>query len=358
MSSLSIGIIGFGYWGPNLARNFSVCPLTEVAAICDIDPQRLKEAGRVFDTAHLTTSLEEVLTLDIDAVVIATPVSTHFDVAQYCLRSGRHVLIEKPLAASVAQAEALVALAKANDCILMVDHTYLFANPIQTIKKLIEHDELGELYYVDSIRINLGLFQHDVNVIWDLASHDLSIVDHIIGRDPSTVAAWGCAHADPNIENIAYVNVSYTDRLIANFHVNWLSPVKIRQMIFAGKRKSLVFNELDPNEPIMVYDRGIELTGSGRQRKLQIGYRSGDVWCPNVEPGEPLQSMVTHFAQCILDGHDCISDGRFGLRIVRYLDAATQSLTAQGVRVPLLGILDGDRYEYDQPAKRVSANIP
>jgi predicted dehydrogenase len=219
----------------------------------------------------------------------------------------------------------------------MVDHTYLFSNAVRRIKDVVDSGDLGELYYVDSVRINLGLFQHDVNVIWDLAPHDLSIVDHVLGGDARSISAWGCAHANPAVEDIAYVNVDYGDQMMANFHVNWLSPMKVRQMIFAGSRKSLVFNELNTTEPIKVYDRGIEVGSQGEEerRRLLVSYRSGDVWSPHVEPGEPLQAMVYHFAECVRDGKAPLSDGRLGLRVVRLLEAATRSIRAQGGRVVL-----------------------
>jgi predicted dehydrogenase len=217
----------------------------------------------------------------------------------------------------------------------MVDHTYLFSNAVRRIKELVDAGELGDLYYVDSIRINLGLFQHDVNVIWDLAPHDLSIVDHVLGCEARSISAWGCAHAT-DIENIAYVNVDYGDRLSATFHVNWLSPVKVRQMIFAGSRKSLIFNELNPTEPIKVYDRGIELgEGPEERHKLLVNYRSGDIWSPYIEPGEPLQAAVQHFAECVREGRQPVSDSPLGLRVVRLLEAATRSIRAQGGRVVL-----------------------
>ena len=218
----------------------------------------------------------------------------------------------------------------------MVDHTYLFSNAVRRIKEIVDTGELGQLYYVDSVRINLGLFQHDINVVWDLAPHDLSIVDHVLGREPRSISAWGCAHADPNVEDMAYVNVDYDDRLLANFHVNWLSPVKIRQMIFAGSHKSLIFNELNASEPIKIYNRGIELAESlDDRRKLMINYRSGDVWSPRIEPGEPLQAAVRHFAECIREEKPPLSDGSLGLRVVRLLEAATRSLRTQGGRVIL-----------------------
>jgi predicted dehydrogenase len=276
-------------------------------------------------------------------VAIATPVSTHHDLAARCLEAGLHVLVEKPLAATTHEARSLVDLAARHGRVLMVDHTYLFNNSVRRIKELIEHGELGDLYYIDSIRINLGLFQRDINVVWDLAPHDLSIVDYILGCDARSISAWGCAHADRNIEDVAYVNVDYDDRMLANFHVNWLSPVKVRQMIFAGSRKSLIFNELNTTEPIKIYDRGIELgEGAEDRRKLMVGYRTGDVWSPHVEAGEALQGVVSHFAECIRDGETPISDGELGLRVVRQLEAATRSLRAQGGRI----VLTNGAYSY------------
>jgi predicted dehydrogenase len=335
MSKLAVGIVGYGYWGPNLIRNFSACPLTEVAGVCDASPARLEALGRTHPHLRRVASLDELLDLPVQAVAIATPVSTHYPLARQCLEAGKHVLVEKPLTATAHEARALIELAERHGRILMVDHTYLFTNAVRLVKDLVEYGELGDLYYVDSVRINLGLFQHDVNVVWDLAPHDLSIVDHVLGEEARSISAWGCAHADPQIEDIAYVNVDYGDRLLANFHVNWLSPVKVRQMIFAGSRKGLIFNELNTAEPVKVYDRGIELGDADERRKLLVSYRSGDVWSPHVEPGEALQSVVSHFAECVRDGTPPLSDGALGLRVVRLLEAATRSLRAQGGRVVL-----------------------
>jgi predicted dehydrogenase len=338
MNRLRVGVVGCGYWGPNLIRNFAACPLTEAVAACDASPERRAAIGRGFGGLELVGSLDELLALRLDAVAIATPVSTHFELASRCLEAGLHVLVEKPMTAGVHEGKALVELAERLGRVLMVDHTYLFGGPVRKVKEVVESGELGELYYVDSVRINLGLFQRDVNVIWDLAPHDLSIVDHVLGREARSISAWGCGHADPDVEDIAYVNVDFDERLLANFHVNWLSPVKVRQMIFAGSRKSLIFNELNPTEPIKVYDRGIELGEPAEQRrKLLVSYRTGDVWSPHVEAGEALQAVVSHFAECIRDGRTPISDGRQGLRVVRLLEAATRSIRAQGGRVVLPG---------------------
>jgi predicted dehydrogenase len=319
-------------------RNFATCPLTKLTAICDADPQRLSQAGENYAGGGTTmvSSVDELLQLDLDAVVIATPVGTHFPLASRCLEAGLHVLVEKPLAASVEHAEALVQTAVRCDRVLMVDHTYLFSSSIRRIKQLVEQDELGELYFIDGIRINLGLFQRDINVIWDLAPHDLSIMDSVMGLGARSISAWGCAHASPAIEDLAYINVDFGDQLMANFHVNWLSPVKVRQMIFAGKRKSLVFDELNATEPIKIYDRGIEMrSAADAQRQLQLGYRTGDIWSPHIQPIEALQTMVSHFADCVLNGTTCESDGQMGVRVVRYLEAATRSIRAQGGRIVL-----------------------
>jgi len=338
MDKLTVGIIGAGYWGPNLIRNFSSCPATEVVGVCDANPQRLEGIRKSWGHLPLVNSVDELLDLKPQAVALATPVSTHFPIARRCLEAGLHVLVEKPLAANVQEAEALVKLAEKQQRVLMVDHTYLFANPVRLIKRLVDGGELGELYYVDSIRINLGLFQKDVNVIWDLAPHDLSIVDYVVNQAARSISAWGCAHTDSEIEDMAYVNVDYGDQMLANFHVNWLSPVKVRQMIFAGSKKSLIFNELNTTEPVKIYDRGIELGESKsaeERRRLLVGYRSGDVWSPQVDPGEALQGVVSHFALCIREGQTPISDGRLGLRVVRALEAASRSIRAQGGRVIL-----------------------
>jgi predicted dehydrogenase len=343
---LKVGIIGAGYWGPNLIRNFTSCPFTQAVAVCDANPARLETIGRQFNHVKLVSSVEQLLALEVDAVAIATPVSTHFTLAKQCLESGKHVLVEKPLTATARESKILMEVAERMGKVLMVDHTYLFNPAIRKIKQIVDSGDLGELYYIDSVRINLGLFQHDVNVVWDLAPHDLSIVHHVVGLEPRSISAWGCAHANPDIEDIAYVNVDYGDRLLANFHVNWLSPVKIRQMIFAGSRKSIIFNELNTTEPVKVYDRGIDIGDNGateeQRRRLLVSYRSGDCWSPQIETGEALQAAVSHFAQCIRDGKKPISDGALGYRVVQMLEAANRSIRAQGGRVVLSNGINGN----------------
>jgi predicted dehydrogenase len=366
MERLRIGLIGYGYWGPNLVRNFSTCPLTEAVAVCDASPARRAAVSRAYPGLATVASVDELLELPLDAVAIATPVSTHFPLAMRCLEAGKDVLVEKPLAGSTREAQLLTDRAAKLGRVLMVDHTYLFSNAVRRMKQLVESGELGELHYVDSVRINLGLFQNDVNVIWDLAPHDLSIVEHLLGTPPRSISAWGCAHANSEIEDIAYVNVDYGEKLMANFHVNWLSPVKVRQIIVAGSKKSVIFNELNPSEPLKVYDRGIELIETEETQRLRVGYRTGDMWSPHIEAGEALQAMVTHFAQCVRGEVEPVSDGKMGVRVVRLLEAATRSIRAQGGRLVLTAWetthADGDsrtvrsgELRADLPDRRVGA---
>jgi predicted dehydrogenase len=336
---ISVGVIGAGYWGPNLIRNFCSCPDTQLVAVCDRDASRLKNVLAAFPGVDAVNEVDTLLARnDIDAVAIATPVHTHAPIGLAALRAGKHVLIEKPLAGSVREAEQLVAEAESRNLTLMVDHTFVYSPPIRKIKELVDSGELGELYYVDSVRINLGLFQHDVNVVWDLAPHDLSILDYLVGRAPKSVSAFGTCHAKGlnEIEDVAHLNVDFGDGFTASFHVNWLSPVKVRNFIVAGSKKSIVYNDLEPAEKVKVYDKGISVNGDPEARRgVLIGYRAGDVWIPHLRSEEPLQNMVRHFAECIRDGKQPITNGEAGLRVVRMLEAAQRSIKAQGGRITL-----------------------
>jgi predicted dehydrogenase len=336
---IRIGVIGAGYWGPNLIRNFAACADTELVAVCDKDRARLDKVLAGYPGVDAVDSFDALLKRDdVDAVAIATPVATHAPLALAALRAGKHVLIEKPMAACVRDAEAMVAAAIEAGRVLMVDHTFIYSGPVQKVKEIVDSGDLGEIYYVDSVRINLGLFQHDVNVVWDLAPHDLSIMDHLIGRLPKSLSAFGTCHTDSEvgIEDVAYLNLDFGDGLLASFHVNWLSPVKIRHFLVGGSRRGLVYNDLAPDEKIKVYDRGITISQDAESRRgALIGYRTGDVWSPRIESQEPLQTMVSHFAQCIRDGVRPLSDGEAGLRVVRILEAAQHSIKAQGGRITL-----------------------
>lgn len=327
---LRILVAGFGYWGPNLLRNFTQCAMTRPVAVCDRDPARLAQAQRLCPWLTTFSDFDEALTFDIDAVAVATPVATHYSLAARALAASKHVLIEKPIAANSAQALDLIDLAGRRGLVLMVDHTFLYSGAVRRIRELVQGGELGEIYYIDSVRINLGLVQHDINVLWDLAPHDLAILDYVLDRSPRTVAATGKAHVNDQAD-VAHIHLDYSNRLLATMHVNWLSPVKIRHLLIGGSEKSLLYNDLDPIEKIRVYDRGVRVTEdpAGRYRAL-VDYRSGDVWSPHVSTEEPLQVVVRHFAECILEGQQPMTDGLAGLRVVELLEAADRSMRAGG----------------------------
>ena len=331
-----IGVIGCGYWGPNLIRNFVTFPGTELVWACDLDEIRLQKVLRPYPSVQQTTDLEEVLKDDgVDAIAIATPVHTHFPIAKACLESGKHVLIEKPLASSVAQGEELVNLAEKNNLRLMCDHTFCYTGAVRKIQDIVKSGTLGELLYFDSVRVNLGLFQQDINVVWDLAPHDLSIVDFVVDEKPVLVSAHGVSHAGNDIENIAYISLGYQNSFIAHFHVNWLSPVKVRKTMIAGSEKMLVWNDLDQAEKIKIYDKGIKVKQGEREQKerLLVSYRSGDMYAPRIDQVEALSLMVKEFADCIQENRPALTDGDAGLRVLRILDAANRSIKADGANV-------------------------
>jgi predicted dehydrogenase len=336
---IRVAVVGAGYWGPNLIRNFAACPDTHLVAVCDRDTKRLAMALSEYPGVEPIRQFDEIVDRsDIDAVAIATPVSTHAPMGIAALQAGKHVLIEKPLAASVADAEKLVATAGKVGRVLMVDHTYIYSGPVQRIKQIIDAGELGDLYFIDSVRINLGMFQHDVNVVWDLAPHDLSILDYLVGRLPRSISAFGSCHANEvaEIEDVAYLNLDFSDGLVASFHVNWLSPVKVRHFIVGGSKKSIVYDDLEPAERVKVYDRGITINDDMEaKRGVMVGYRTGDVWSPHIPQVEPLAQMVRHFAECIRENKQPLTNGEAGLRIVKILEAAQRSIKAQGGRITI-----------------------
>ena len=333
-----IAVIGLGYWGPNLVRNFHGVIGDDLRICCDQDAGRAEAIAQRFPSVQTVTNPAAVLAdPDIDAVAIATPVDTHYPLAKAALEAGKSVLVEKPLTSNVAQAEELVDLARRKGLVLMVDHVFVFSPPVQKMKELVAAGELGDLLYVDSVRINLGLFQRDVNVVWDLAPHDLSIVDHLVGRPPKSVAAFGSIHTNGGHEDVAYLNLDFGEGLIANFHVNWLSPIKIRYTMLGGSKRSLVYNDLDPVEKVKIYDSGITVRENDLEgrRNILIDYRTGDIHSPRLQPGEPLRAMASHFVDCLKTGETPITDGASGLRVVRILDAAERSIKAQGGRITL-----------------------
>jgi predicted dehydrogenase len=334
----TVGVIGCGYWGPNLIRNFVGCPDTELLWACDLDENRLENVLRPYPNVRKTTDLNEVLADEnVSAIAIATPVDSHYHLAKTCLEHGKHVLVEKPLASNVLQGEELVQLAKEKNLQLMCDHTFCFTGAVRMIKEIIESGELGEILYFDSVRINLGLFQHDVNVVWDLAPHDLSILDFLIDNKPISVSAHGVSHAQNNLENIAYVTLHYENSFISHFHVNWLSPVKIRKTIIGGTKKMLVWNDMDPAEKIKIYNKGIDIQFNDQEekRRLLINYRSGDMHAPQTDHTEAISLLVKEFDASINEGRPSITDGEAGLRVLKILEASERSIKADGANVRL-----------------------
>ena len=329
---IGIGVVGYGYWGPNLVRNFVEAPGARVIAVSDLRPERLAQAQARYPGVSVTTDHRELMADPaVDALVIATPVSTHFDLALAALQAGKHVLVEKPLTATSDQALRLIEEADRRQRVLMVDHTFVYTGAVRKIKELVDDGHLGRLYYYDSVRVNLGLFQHDVNVLWDLAVHDLSIMDYVLGRQPRAVAATGMAHVPGRPEDVAYLTCFFDDNLIAHFHVNWLAPVKIRRTLIGGDQRMIVYDDLEPSEKIKIYDKGITLSsGPEGVYEMLVGYRTGDMWAPQLNTSEALRVEALHFLECVSQGKRPLTDGQVGLNVVRVLEAATRSLEQYG----------------------------
>lgn len=336
---LNVGVIGYGYWGPNLVRNFMEAPGSTVVAVSDLREERLSEASRRYPSIKTTRSCSDLFANpQIDALAIATPVFSHFDLAMQALKAGKHVLVEKPLTASAEQAERLLEEAARRRLVLMVDHTFVYTGAIRKIHELVTSGELGDIYYYDSMRVNLGLFQHDVNVIWDLAVHDLAIMDFVLGAKPVAVSATGISHLPGQPENVAYITFFFEGRQIAHIHVNWLAPVKVRQTLIGGSQKMIVYDDLEPSEKVKVYDRGVKMTPKSEEvYEMLVSYRSGDMWAPRLDTVEGLRAEALHFIDCVENGTAPQTDGQAGLRIVRLLEAAEQSLKARGqvVEIPV-----------------------
>ena len=332
-SLLRIGVIGCGYWGPNLIRNFAALDKAKVVAVGDMRPERLNWASKNFPSVSiLTPDVHEVLRHpEVDAIVIATPVSTHHPFAKEALEHGKHVLVEKPFTATSAQAEELIAIAEAKKLKIMVDHTFVYTGAIQTIKRFIDSGQLGDLYYFDSVRVNLGLFQHDVNVIWDLAPHDVSIMDYLLGQSPRAVSATGVAHVDSHVENIAYITAFFANNLIGHIHVNWLAPVKVRKTLISGSKKMIIYDDMDPSEKVKIYDKGVDKVETPDQvYNLLIQYRTGDMHAPQIDLSEALKKVAQEFVDCIAKDRPALTDGHAGLRVVKILESANQSLRQFG----------------------------
>ena len=333
---IRIGTIGYGYWGPNIVRNFSNLDTAMVTTVCDTNLDRLNRARRAHPNIEVTSDVADIMgSSKIDAVAIITPVSTHFDLAKMALDNGKHIFVEKPFTATVTQAQELVETAEKKKLKIMVDHTFLFTGAVRKIKEVIDDGTLGKLFYFDSMRVNLGLFQHDVNVIWDLAPHDLSIMDYLVNEKPVGVVATGEAHFNHGLEDVAYLTVYFPTNMIAHFNVNWLSPVKVRTTLIGGQKKMLVWNDLDPDEKIKIYDKGVDIKNEESVYQLLVSYRSGDMWVPKIDQAEALKLESELFIDSILNGKSPVNDGRAGLRVVSILEAANKSLKNKGKLVYL-----------------------
>jgi predicted dehydrogenase len=341
---IGVGVIGYGYWGPNLVRNFFETPGCRVVSVSDLSSDRLGRARARYPTIDTVVDYRSLIhDPRIDLVAISTPVSTHFDIAMQALRMGKHVLLEKPMTADVDQAMRLVEEAQKRRVILAVDHTFVYTGAVRKMRELVTSGDLGDIYYYDSVRVNLGLFQHDVNVVWDLAVHDLSIMDYVLPMQPVAVSATGLGHVPGEPENLGYVTFHFDAPVMGHVHVNWLAPVKVRRTSIAGSRKMVVYDDLEPSEKIKIYDKGITVNGAaeaavpanGNRYAIMVGYRTGDVWAPQLDGAEALGVEAKHLIDCITNQKTPIADGEAGLRVVRLLDAATRSMRTGGRIVEL-----------------------
>jgi predicted dehydrogenase len=332
---VNFGAIGYGYWGPNVVRNIAGLESARIVAISDSSAAARGRAEKAMHGICITSDANDVITSpDVDAVAIVTPVWTHYALAKAALENGKHVFVEKPFTSNTAQAEDLINLAARKNLQIMVDHTFLFTGAVRKMKQLLQEDALGKLYYYDSTRVNLGLFQHDVNVIWDLAPHDLSIMDYLIEGNAEQIVATGQTHLNGH-EDVAFITLYFPNEVIAHINVNWLSPVKVRMTLIGGEKKMLVWNDLEADEKIKIYDKGVRVTSREGVYNLLVNYRSGDMWAPHLEPVEALRQELGYFVECINKNQTPFNDGLAGLRVVKMLEAASHSLRHRGAAVHL-----------------------
>jgi predicted dehydrogenase len=332
---INIGIVGYGYWGPNLVRNFAEVPGVNIAAVADLDASKLAIVKKRYPAVNVTTDLHELLRdPTIDAIAIATPVNTHYDLALAALRAGKHVWVEKPMTENSKQARHLIEEAQKRNLVLLVDHTFIYTGAVMKMGELIKSGELGRIYYYDSVRVNLGLFQRDVSVISDLAVHDFSILDYLLGEHPVAVSASGMNHFPGTPENLAYVTLFYESGTIAHANVSWLAPVKVRQILVGGSKKMITYDDLEPSEKIKVYDKGVSFTDDPEKiQEMRVGYRTGDMWAPKLAMTEALRVEGEHFVDCIVNSKVPKTDGQLGLRVVELIEAASQSMRRKGETV-------------------------
>jgi len=332
---VKFGVVGYGYWGPNVVRNLQSLAGAEITSVCDKSSAARRRVHKNYPNIYVSSDASEIVSSpDTDAVAIVTPVWTHYELAKAALENGKHVFVEKPFTSNTAQAEELIELAEQKNLKIMVDHTFLFTGAVRKIQQLLKEGSLGKIYYYDSTRVNLGLFQHDINVIWDLAPHDLSIMDFVLEQRPEALVATGQTHLNEH-EDVAYITLYFPDNLIAHINVNWLSPVKVRTTLIGCEKKMLVWNDLEADEKIKVYDKGVNITNSEGLYQLLVNYRSGDMWAPQLEQVEALRQELTYFVDCIVNDRTPFNDGAAGLRVVKMLEAANLSISKRGALVYL-----------------------
>jgi len=339
---MKIAVVGLGYWGPNLVRNFISSGAVDGVICCDLIQPRLERIKKQFPMVELCSSYDDVLTRsDVDGVVLATPVSSHHPLGMRALEAGKHLLVEKPLTVSTREAEELLESADEKNLTLMVDHTFVYTSAVRKIKEYINSEQLGDILYFDSVRVNLGLFQHDTNVVWDLAPHDLSIMEYLIGQKPVSVSAIGVNHFNGH-EDVAYITINFENNLIAHFHVNWISPVKVRKILIGGTKLMVVYDDMEPSEKIKIYDRGVEIKNQDTVHHVLVEYRTGNMFAPHVDQKEALSLVVKDFLDSIKTGKNPVSDGQAGLNVVRILEAANKSLKTGGQVVSFNGKYNGN----------------
>jgi predicted dehydrogenase len=333
--NVNFGVIGYGYWGPNIVRNLMNLEGSRVQAIAEISAAARARAQKAYPGVLVTEDAAAVIkSAEIDVIAVVSPVWTHYELAKAALENGKHVFVEKPFTSNTAQAEELINLAARKNLKIMVDHTFLFTGAVRKIIQLLDEDALGKLYYYDSTRVNLGLFQHDINVLWDLAPHDLAIMDHLLKARPEAVVATGQGHLNGH-EDVAYMTLYFPEKVIAHINVNWLSPVKVRTTLIGGEKRMLVWNDLEADEKVKIYDKGVNITSKEGVYDLLVSYRSGDMWAPQLEQMEALRHELAYFVECISSGKEPFNNGHAGLRVVQMLEAASESLSKRGALVYL-----------------------
>jgi len=356
---INIGVIGYGYWGPNLVRNFAELDGATVAAVADLDTKKLEVVKRRYPAAKVTTNFRELLDdPSIHAIAIATPVSTHYELGLAALTAGKHLWLEKPMTETVEQGSKLVEEARKRNLVLLVDHTFVYTGAVRRMSEIVKRGDLGKLYYYDSVRVNLGLFQRDVSVISDLAVHDFAILDLLLGEHPAAVSASGINHFPGTPENLAFITLFYESGMIAHCNVSWLAPVKVRQILLGGSKQMIVYNDLEPSEKVKIYDKGVTLTDDpAKIQEMRVGYRTGDMWAPKLVETEALRTEGQHFVECIRNSTTPMTDGAFGVRVVELIEAATSSMRGRGETVHVRRD-PNDRRQSRAPRRRYDRGTP